>query len=61
MEWLAQLRGQLIGLDTAPLIYFVEENPIYIALVDALFEALDRSEFRVITSTVTLAVVLNRE
>jgi predicted nucleic acid-binding protein len=45
-------------LDTAPLIYFVEENPVYVPLVDGFFEALDRNEFRVITSTVTLAEVL---
>ena len=30
MEWLVQLRGQILGLDTAPLIYFVEENPDYL-------------------------------
>lgn len=58
MEWLTQLRGQLVGLDTAPLIYLVEENPVYVEVVDAFFEALDRNEFRVITSTVTLAEVL---
>lgn len=26
MEWLVQLQGQIVGLDTAPLIYFIEEN-----------------------------------
>jgi hypothetical protein len=25
MEWLTQLQGQVIGLDTAPLIYFIEQ------------------------------------
>jgi len=25
MEWLEALRGAVVGLDTAPLIYFVEE------------------------------------
>ncbi|NJM59120.1 MAG: type II toxin-antitoxin system VapC family toxin [Oscillatoriales cyanobacterium RU_3_3] len=27
MEWIAQLQGQVLGLDTAPLIYFMEQNP----------------------------------
>jgi hypothetical protein len=25
MEWLAQLQGQVVGLDSAPLIYFIVE------------------------------------
>jgi hypothetical protein len=28
MEWVDGLRGSVVGLDTAPLIYFIEENPI---------------------------------
>jgi hypothetical protein len=27
MEWLIKLKGKIVGLDTAPLIYFIEENP----------------------------------
>jgi len=27
MEWIEALRGSVVGLDTAPLIYFIEENP----------------------------------
>ena len=30
MEWIASLRGSVVGLDTTPLIYFIEENPNYI-------------------------------
>ena len=58
MEWLVALRGQVVGLDTAPLIYFIEENPIYLATVRPFFEAMDRGEFSVITSMVTLLEVL---
>lgn len=32
MEWMTQLQGQIVGLDTAPLIYFIEENPVYVHL-----------------------------
>ena len=28
MEWLAQLQGQVVGLDSAPLIYFIIEGLI---------------------------------
>ena len=58
MEWLVALRGQVVGLDTAPLIYFMEENPTYLATVRPFFEAMDRGEFSVITSMVTLLEVL---
>lgn len=60
MEWLKRLDGCVIGLDTAPLIYFMEENPDYIGTVAPFFEAFDRGEFSLVTSTVTLAEVLVR-
>jgi hypothetical protein len=37
MEWLNELQGKIIGLDTAPLIYFIEENPSYLEVTDAFF------------------------
>jgi predicted nucleic acid-binding protein len=58
VEGLVALRGQVVGLDTAPLIYFMEENPTYLATVRPFFEAMDRGEFSVITSMVTLLEVL---
>jgi predicted nucleic acid-binding protein len=47
-----------VGLDSAPLIYFIEENPTYLEMTDAFFEAMVRGEFRVVTSVVTLLEVL---
>ncbi len=58
MEWLIQLQGGIIGLDTAPLIYFIEQNEAYLELVRAFFQALNQGEFQVITSTLTLVEVL---
>lgn len=58
MEWITALQGKTIGLDTAPLIYFIEENPAYIEAVRPFFEAMDRAEFLVVTSTVTLLEVM---
>jgi predicted nucleic acid-binding protein len=52
------LQGKIVGLDTTPLIYFVEENPTYLATVRPFFEAMDRSEFSAVTSVVTLLEVL---
>ncbi len=58
MEWLVQLRGQVVGLDTAPLIYLIEQNPIYLEMVRSFFRAMSQGEFRVVTSIVTLVEVL---
>ncbi len=52
------LRGQTVALDTAPLIYFIEEHPIYLSKALPFFEALNRGELRMVTSIVTLLEVL---
>jgi hypothetical protein len=43
---LIQLQGQVIGLDTAPLIYFIEQNEAYLELVRAFFPAMSQGEFQ---------------
>lgn len=60
MAWLEEIRGQIVGLDSAPLIYFVERNPTYFETVAPFFEALEAGEFRVVTSILTLSEVLVR-
>ena len=58
MEWVKALRGTIVALDAAPLIYFIEENPHYLPAVRLFFEAVDRGDFEVLTSTLTLTEVL---
>ena len=58
MEWLKALEGQRIALDTAPLIYFIEEHPLYLPLLDPFFEKLDLGKIQIITSVITLSEVL---
>ena len=58
MEWISQLQGQVVGLDTAPLIYFMEQNPNYIEMMRLFFRSFNRGDFRIVTSTVTLVEVL---
>jgi len=41
MEWLGALQGKVVGLDSAPLIYFIEEHPAYLPLIRPFFESLD--------------------
>ena len=47
-----------MGLDTAPLIYFMEQNPNYLEMMRLFFRWFDRGDFRMVTSTVTLVEVL---
>ncbi len=58
MEWLTKLQGKIVGLDTAPLIYFIEEHTAYLDTLKKIFETVDKGEVSVITSTITLTEVL---
>ena len=58
MEWITDLQGKIVGVDTVPFIYLIEEHPIYIHLLRPFFESLDRGNFIAVTSTVTLLEVL---
>lgn len=60
MGWVDSLKGSIIGLDTTPLIYFTEENPTYIEVIDPFFKAVGSGELMVVTSIVTLLEVLVR-
>ena len=58
MEWVASLRGKIVGLDTAPIIYFIERNPLYVDMMRSFFQAVQRDECAVVTSTMTLLETL---
>jgi predicted nucleic acid-binding protein len=48
------LQREIVGLDTAPLIYFIEENPEYLNAIRPFFIAVDRGDFRLVTSIIIL-------
>jgi predicted nucleic acid-binding protein len=52
------LAGSTVAIDTAPFIYFIENNPAFLRFVAPFFAGLDRGEFRAVTCTVTLTEVL---
>jgi predicted nucleic acid-binding protein len=58
VEWINDFQAKTVGLDTAPLTYFIEENPAYIEPVKLFCEAMERGQFSVATSTATLVEVL---
>ena len=47
-----------IFLDTAPVIYYLENHPVYQARVNSIFERIEAGELIAVTSPVTLAECL---
>ena len=58
MGWVDDLAGTVVALDTAPLVYYVEEHPQYLPIVEPLFNALDDGMLRAVASTIALLEVL---
>ena len=58
MGWVKDLAGQTAALDSAPLIYFIEDHPLYSVKLAELFEAAESGSVHLVTSTVTIAEVL---
>lgn len=45
---------QTLFLDTAPVIYYVEQHPVYGALVEEIFARIDAGDIQAVTSPITL-------
>ncbi|HEV2121955.1 MAG TPA: PIN domain-containing protein [Chloroflexota bacterium] len=58
MGLVERLRGSMVALDAAPVIYWAEEHPRYLGLLDPVFEAINKAELRAVASTVALVEVL---
>jgi predicted nucleic acid-binding protein len=50
----------LMCIETAPFIYFVEQNPRYLEVMRMIFQRVTFGQIQVITSTITLTEVLTR-
>jgi len=58
MGWVDSLQGRVVGCDTMPLIYYIEEHPQYLSVVDPFFDAIELGRLTVVTSIITLLEVL---
>ncbi len=58
MGWIDLLPGEVIALDTSPFIYYIEKKPLYINMLRAFFQAVNKGECVVVTSVLTLLEVL---
>ena len=50
--------NDLVVVDSAPLIYFLDGHPEFSGLFDGLFEAYDAGQLRIAISTIAIAEVL---
>jgi predicted nucleic acid-binding protein len=53
-------RHRIIGLDTAPVIYFIEDVSPYADLIERVFTLLENRRLSAVTSTITLAEILTK-
>ena len=58
MGWIDDLKGETVALDTSPFIFFIEKHPTYADVLRPFFQAVDRGESSILTSTITLLEVL---
>jgi predicted nucleic acid-binding protein len=58
MGLMADLDGKVVGVDTAIFIYFIEEHPRFLSLINPLFEEADAGRRELATSALTLLEVL---
>ena len=58
MGIIKKLKSKTVFLDTAPLIYYIEENRNYSSILNKLFLANSKGEFLFQTSVITLLEVL---
>ena len=58
MGLIKKFSGKKVFLDTAPIIYFIEENPAYITRLEKMFNANAEGLFIFSTSVITLIEVL---
>ena len=58
MGLMADLGGGAVGVDTAVFIYFIEEHPQFLPLVEPLFREVNEGRKELVTSALTLLEVL---
>ena len=58
MGLLSDLGAGPVALDSAPFIYFIEEHPRYLSLVEPVFSAIDGGKLEAVTSSITLLETL---
>ena len=51
-------RHSVVGIDSSPFIYYVEEHPKYVSVASAIFDATDQHVISAVTSTISMLEIL---
>ena len=49
-----------LAIDSAPIIYFIEEHPRYVGVVEKVFRRIDSGHITAVSSVLTLTEVLTK-
>ena len=58
MGLLSDIGAGPVALDAATFIYYIEEHPRYLSIVDPVFAAIDEGDLEAVTSSITLLETL---
>jgi predicted nucleic acid-binding protein len=58
LELISEIGNGPLALDTVVFIYFIEEHPRYLPVLDPVFTAIDKERLRAVASSLTLLEVL---
>jgi hypothetical protein len=58
MELIREIGDGPLALDTVVFIYFIEEHPRYLPVLDPVFAAIDKKRLPAVASSLTLLEVL---
>jgi predicted nucleic acid-binding protein len=50
----------VLGVETAPFIYYTEKRPVYFEKMRAIFRLMNQGQFEVLCSVITLSETLNK-
>ena len=50
--------GAIVTVDTAPIIYFLQDHPVFAPVFAPIFEAAERGDLGIVISAITLTEVL---
>jgi predicted nucleic acid-binding protein len=50
----------LLGVETAPFIYYTESRPIYFDKMSTIFQRMNQGQFEILCSVITLSETLNK-
>jgi predicted nucleic acid-binding protein len=58
MKWVDDLCGKVVGVDTAPFIYYMQSHTNYVDILHPFFQSVADGKISIVTSVITLTELL---